>query len=437
MKMEKIKPVPKYIVARIKKLDAKTHSKPSGLVRYYSYLTKNDGELVKVTVAVRHQWKNWYYKQVAVHGIDSDTCFVKDMVRFFMGNLSVGWYEEGLTKTRKWYEDPEWGWHYDNMFDPFAPCVNKEFAKKIPEFKYSALELYTNADVIPYLRRYRQYPQAEYLVKLGLSHLTKSIQLLRLLGKSKQFQRWISKNRASLTYGGYYVSAIMAAFKKGDELDKAQKYEELKKSLCSDKDYQPLREFLNHEYVEYLDYIIKQGISHRLYWDYFKACRELELDMSLERNKFPHDFKHWHDVRIDEYRSKKAMLDAKKRAEFYAQFASVAEKYLPMQKDEKGVYIVLIAKSPAELDKEGETLHHCVGRMGYDQKFVREETLIFFIRSAEQPDVPLVTVEYSLKTHKILQCYADHNQTPTQEITDFVHKKWLPYANRKLKKIAA
>ena len=31
MKMEKIKPVPKYIVARIKKLDAKTHSKPSGL----------------------------------------------------------------------------------------------------------------------------------------------------------------------------------------------------------------------------------------------------------------------------------------------------------------------------------------------------------------------------------------------------------------------
>ena len=52
MKMEKIKPVPKYIVARIKKLDAKTHAKPSGLVRYYSYLTKNDGELVKVTVAV-------------------------------------------------------------------------------------------------------------------------------------------------------------------------------------------------------------------------------------------------------------------------------------------------------------------------------------------------------------------------------------------------
>jgi hypothetical protein len=198
-----------------------------------------------------------------------------------------------------------------------------------------------------------------------------------------------------------------------------------------------LREFLNHEYVEYLNYILEKGISHSLYWDYFKACRELELDMSLERNRFPHDFKHWHDVRIDEYRSKRAMLDEKKRAEHYRQFASVAEKYLSLQKAEKGAYLVLIAKSPAELVKEGEILHHCVGGMGYDQKFVREETLIFFIRSTDQPDVPLVTVEYSLKTHKILQCYADHNTAPTQEITDFVHKRWLPYANRKLKKIAA
>ena len=435
--MEKIKPIPKYIVEKIKKLDEKKHPTPTGFVRYYSYLTKNDGELVKVTVAVRHQWKNWYCKQVAVHGIDSDICFVKDMVRYFMGTLAVGWYEEGLTKTKKWYEDPEWGWHYDSSFDPYAPCVNKEYAKKLPELKYSALELYDNADIIPYLRRYRQYPQAEYLVKLGLSNLTRSVQILRLLGKNKQFQCWISKNRVALGNRGYYVSAIMAAFKKGVDINAAQKYEELKKSLCSDRSYKPLREFLNHEYIDYLNYIVEKGISHSLYWDYLKACRELELDMSLERNRFPHDFKHWHDVRIDEYRSKRAMLDEKKRADFYAQFATIAKKYLSMQKAEKGAYLVFIAKSPAELVKEGELLHHCVGRMGYDQKFVREETLIFFIRNADQPDVPLVTVEYSLKTHKILQCYADHNTAPTQEITDFVHKRWLPYANRKLKKIAA
>ena len=115
----------------------------------------------------------------------------------------------------------------------------------------------------------------------------------------------------------------------------------------------------------------------------------------------------------------------------------MANKYLPLQRDKNGIYLVFIAKSPAELVKEGSALHHCVGKMGYDKKFVREETLIFFIRSAEAPDVPLVTMEYSLKSNKILQIYANGNTRPTEDVQTFIQKKWLPYARRQLKKIAA
>ena len=43
-------------------------------------------------------------------------------------------------------------------------------------------------------------------------------------------------------------------------------------------------------------------------------------------------------------------------------------------------FITIIAKSPTELVYEGEQLHHCVGKMGYDQKFAKEQSLIFFIR---------------------------------------------------------
>ncbi|MBQ9979179.1 MAG: PcfJ domain-containing protein [Clostridia bacterium] len=437
MKIEKIKPVPKYIVERIRRLDNKKNPTPSGLTRYYSYLTKNDGELVKVTVAVRNQWKNWYYKQVAVHGIDSDICFVKDMVRFFLGNLAVGWYEEGLTKSPKWYEDKEWGWHYDKNFDPYAPCVNLEYAKKINEFKYSALEDYDYSDIIPYLRRYRKYPQAEYLVKLGLSDLTKSVQILRLLGKSKDFQRWISKNRLILKERGFYVSSIISAFKKGIDNKEANRYEIEKKHLCSEKDYKPIREMLKGEYAPYIKYIREKGISNRLYLDYLRACNYLEMDMSIPRNRYPHDFKRWHDIRIDEYNTKKMENDKRERAEFYEKFGAVAEKYLPMQNDKNAAYLVIIAKSPAELKAEGKALHHCVGSMGYEQKFAREETLIFFIRSADAPDVPLVTMEYSLKSKKILQCYANGNTKPADDITTYINTKWLPYAKRQLKKIAA
>ena len=108
-----------------------------------------------------------------------------------------------------------------------------------------------------------------------------------------------------------------------------------------------------------------------------------------------------------------------------------------MQRAQDDVYIAIIAKSPAELIAEGEALGHCVGQMGYDQKFIREETLIFFIRSKEMQDTPLVTVEYSLSQKKILQCYAYHNTPPADDVLHYVNKVWLPYANRVLKQIAA
>ena len=55
MKIEKIKPIPKYIVARIKRADKQNNITLPGHTRFYSYLTKNNGELVKVTVAVKEK----------------------------------------------------------------------------------------------------------------------------------------------------------------------------------------------------------------------------------------------------------------------------------------------------------------------------------------------------------------------------------------------
>lgn len=59
------------------------------------------------------------------------------------------------------------------------------------------------------------------------------------------------------------------------------------------------------------------------------------------------------------------------------------------------------------------------------------------IRMKDEPEKPLVTVEYSLKDKKVLQCYGDHDSKPNDNVMEFVNKKWLPYANRKLKQIAA
>ena len=437
MKIEKIKPIPKYILSMIKKADKKANPKPSGKTRFYSYLTTNDKELVKVTVAVRHKYSKWYCKQCAIHGVHSEECFEKDTAFYWCGGYVVGWYSEGLTNTRKWYETMKWETAGDKYGDPFAPIVNIEYLVKFPEYKYSAYELYGGVDVLQYLRLYEKYPQIEYLVKLGFSYYAKSKQILKKIEKDKGFRKWISANSKEIKGSHYYISTILQAYQKNKPLKEVQAVEVARKALCSERGYKPIRDMLNGEYEKYFAYIGKQQISNRLYLDYLNACNYLGLDMNEEKNRYPHDFNKWHDIRIDEYATAKALKDEEERKELYENFTHIADKYLPLQYDKKGEYVVIIAKSPADLIREGERLNHCVGRMNYDQKFIREESLIFFIRSRESPDDPLVTVEYSIAKKKILQCYAFGNTTPAEDTTEYINKVWLPYANRTLKKITA
>ena len=437
MKIKKIKPVPKYIVERIRRYDKENMICAPGHTRFYSYLTKNDGELVKVTVAVRNHYKQWLYKQVAVHGLNSDICYVKDMVFYYISGYQVGWYEQGLQNGQRWYESIEWGYADDKYFDPFAPIVNREYLDKFPEYKYSAVNLYRGVDILKYLRYYKQYPQIEYLMKAGLSDYAFSTQILKEIGKNKRFCKWLMKNRADIRQNDYYVDVILRSFKTGRPLADLQNIRKNQQVLKKAVGISELRTSFKDDIEKFVAYLGAQNISVYSYNDYFNACNYLGLNMTEDKNRYPHDFKRWHDIRIDEYNTAKALKDEQERKALYDKFAAVASKYLGLEYDKKSVYIAIIAQKPSDLIHEGELLHHCVGRMGYDQKFAREESLIFFIRTKSQPDVPLVTIEYSPAQKRILQCYGDHDSKPTEEVINFVHKKWLPYANRKLKQLAA
>lgn len=437
MKVEKIKPVPKYIVERVRRYDKENLTCAPGHTRFYSYLTKNDGELVKVTVAVKNHYKQWLYKQVAVHGLNSKECFVKDMVFYYIAGYQVGWYEQGLQKSERWYESTAWGSSEDKYFDPFAPIVNREYLDKFPEYKYSAVNLYRGVDILKYLRYYEQYPQIEYLMKAGLGGYAFSTQILKEIGKNKRFCKWLMKNRAEIMQNGYYVDVILRAFRTNKPIVDLQAYKKYRMQLSKETELKELRTFFKNDLEKFVLYIRSQNTNPYSYRDYLRACNYLGLDMSMDKNRYPHDFKRWHDIRIDEYNTAKALKDEQERKALYDKFAAVASKYLGLEYDKKSVYIAIIAQKPSDLIHEGELLHHCVGRMGYDQKFAREESLIFFIRTKEQPDVPFVTIEYSPKQKKVLQCYGDHDSKPDDCVMEFVNKKWLPYANRKIKQLAA
>ena len=435
IKIKNIRKIPQYMLDKIRKYDLKDSPEQNGNTRFYKYFTEYRHELCEVIVAVRNYRKKWFCKQVVVHGIHTDKVFLQD-IGLSMGFYKVGWYREGISKYPHW-TDYDWGYNDAKYFRINAPIINKEYIYKLAKYKYSALELYKYTDILNYLKFYEKYPKCELLVKAGMSNLATSIQILRLCEKDKNFCKWLYKNKDKASFG-YYISSIINAYKQNKDIEEVYNFEKFKKQFVQKDSFKTLKAFLQkNETDKFLKYLIKQNTDGFCYEDYRNACQYLGIDMTIDKNRYPHDFKKWHDIRIDQYHTKKAEEDAKQRKELYQKFANVANKYLSLERlIVKEDYVCIIAKSPQQLVYEGEQLHHCVGRMNYDQKFAREESLIFFIRNRLSPNTPLVTLEYSIKTHKILQCYGEHDTKPSDEILEFVNKKWLPYANRKLRQIA-
>ena len=289
MTAKDIRPIPNYIMKEIYKRDMKIEPWQTSIVRFYAYLTVWKKELVKVTVAVATiQNKHWACKQVAVHGIHSPECYVRDMEYNYFGyGFRVGWYAEELQSQQKRFEDGKWYPAGAKYYDPYAPLINRGVVGKFPEYKYSAYQLYEGRDIINYLRLYEQYPQTEYLLKLGLGAYAENRSLLKKISKDKAFRKWFALHRKELAlpYGNAYnTMTILQAYKTGLPLKDVRHFLFRKKQFERESGMAPIRElFKSWELKKYFDYIEKQNISDRLYLDYLNACNNLGIDMSLKK----------------------------------------------------------------------------------------------------------------------------------------------------------
>ena len=430
-----IRKIPKYMLDKIRKQDLIEHPEQNKKTRFYKYFNLYKNELCEVTVAVKNYHKKWYCKQVIVHGIHNKYAYLQDIGRT-MVFYRVGWFREGLTKFETWY-DYDWGYIEDKYFNLYATVINKEFIETIPKYKYSAIKEYNYIDLLNYLRMYEKYPQTELLVKAGLSNLATSKMILKECDKDKKFCKWLYQNKDMLNKKSYYKDSIIKAYKQNKNIEEIYKFDSFKKHFAQKDNFIVIKDFLKSgEKEKFIHYLINQNTDGYCYTDYLNACNYLNIDMNIDKNRYPHNFNYWHNMRIDQYHTEKAKKDKEAKAKLINDFMNVANKYVSLQRNLKDDYITIIAKSPQDLINEGELLQHCVGRMNYDQKFAREETLIFFIRNKQTPSIPLVTVEYDLNRHIILQCYGDKDSTPNNSILDYVNKVWLPYANRKIKAIA-
>lgn len=139
-----------------------------------------------------------------------------------------------------------------------------------------------------------------------------------------------------------------------------------------------------------------------IYLDYIKMSKE----HGLSYKAFPRTVEKHHDIRQKEVR---LLLKNKNNNELDG---LIQEKYTRhFTKTVKGFAIYQPTKL-MDLIKEGDVLNHCVA--GYAERVIEGQSLVYFLRSTNEPNQPFVTLEIIGNT--IIQAAMKYNQSLTTDV---------------------
>jgi len=315
-----------------------------------------------------------------------------------------------------------------------------------PSLKYNNFNLLGSIDLtaIEYIRLYRKHPTiCEMLMKMGLSRFLNE-KTIKMLEDNRDFAFWLARNARDIASTRMAPRTAFNAYKKnpsGDPMDYAHSLEcrcavgrEI--AFANKKVYRKAIKYATQERI--LRYQEEQNISSQSYGDYLTACDWLKLDFSDTKVLFPHNFREMHDLYTAQYFEWVAAQEKEKAkkeaAALNIKMRKTAEKFAFLGQFSEDGICVFVAKTKSELIDEGAALHHCVGRMDYDKRQARGESVICFIRKADQPFVPYVTAEVRITDQqlRISQCYGDGDRA-VPELAGFT-AAWMKAANKEYKK---
>lgn len=147
--------------------------------------------------------------------------------------------------------------------------------------------------------------------------------------------------------------------------------------------------------------------------DYWAACRALGRNLDDVQVRFPRNLIEAHDAALEQRRS----AEAKKADALLAPRFRIRRRQLAKYIFEADGLKIIPAGSRAELQKEADTLHHCVWT--YAQRHAGGETAIFFIRRTVEPWKPYYTLELDEKKLTVRQNRGLRNCGKTPEVQAF------------------
>jgi DNA-directed RNA polymerase subunit RPC12/RpoP len=314
-------------------------------------------------------------------------------------------------------------------------CANLDETLKGTDWQYCQIERFYRMtgkplDIRPYLIKYNKFPAIEYIIKMGLSDLAKTLiyeygdtnvinkngsNLRETLGIEPEELPMLQKINVSMNQLELYQGIKWLGLKVDEKL--LLWYRKHKISLAENV-LIPIRYISQGKLMRYAEEQLEHPRYNSVdmvsfdYKDYLNMAEKLGYDMKNSIVLFPKNLPDAHDTVSKMYDVNKSGIIKKLISDAYK---NLEEKY-SFTKD--GLTLIP-PKSAEEITNEGHILHHCVH--SYVEKVTNGICLIFFIRRTENIKEPFYTLE--VRNGRVIQVQGKYHCAPTKDVEKFL-KIW-------------
>lgn len=348
-------------------------------------------------------------------------------------------------------------WKYNFTADMSGVLYQRNLSDTLKDtpWAYSQLEAFSGiasfSGVATFLSAYIKRPKIEHLIKMKLYRLVSGIiyggysysalqainfngeNMRAILGIDRPYFPLLRELNPSIDQLHLIRQLLQADYKPSTEQIKwfiASKISnaDAAKELLAHMSVHKLQRYVEQQFAPEDEAALKRVDYYKMntlitdYHDYLCMCKELQYDVKNSFILFPRELKAAHD-------SVAKTLKDKRTAEQEKAIAGSFDEWQKRYQYQSKELMMIPPHSAKEIVDEGAALHHCV-RL-YVKNVAEKKSVILFVRSVDEPDKSLCTVE--VKDGQVTQARGFDNAEPPAQITAFIEqwKQRVLYASDK------
>ena len=348
-------------------------------------------------------------------------------------------------------------WKYNFTADMSGVLYQRNLSDTLKDtpWAYSQLEAFSGiasfSGVATFLSAYIKRPKIEHLIKMKLYRLVSGIiyggysysalqainfngeNMRAILGIDRPYFPLLRELNPSIDQLHLIRQLLQADHKPSTEQIKwfiASKISnaDAAKELLAHMSVHKLQRYVEQQFAPEDEAALKRVDYYKIntlitdYHDYLCMCKELQYDVKNSFILFPRELKAAHD-------SVAKTLKDKRTAEQEKAIAGSFDEWQKRYQYQSKELMMIPPHSAKEIVDEGAALHHCV-RL-YVKNVAEKKSVILFVRSVDEPDKSLCTVE--VKDGQVMQARGFDNEEPPAQITAFIEqwKQRVLYASDK------